>query len=103
MTNKEIKSKVRKSKGWKLFRKVIFDRFNGKDSLTLKPLRKGWSVHHKDLHIENYHIFNPVNFEALNNKSHDCIHFLYTYYVKDHEILDRLKTILEDMEKLNEN
>lgn len=56
-----------------------------------------------DLREENYeNITNENNFICLNKKAHDCIHYLYRYYVKDRSILDRTKEILDRMIEINE-
>ena len=69
------------------------------DYITGKKLYTGFNVHHLDLHPENYKDLNPEKFVCLNRKSHECIHFLYTYWKKDKEILERIKEILMRMEE----
>lgn len=44
---------------------------------------------------------NDDNFVYVNHNTHSWIHELYTYYIKDHEVLDRLKYILDKMEEIN--
>lgn len=94
------KSKIRRSAKWKKFRGYLKKK-RKVDEITLSPLYKGFQVHHKDLHFENYAILNPDNFSTLNRKSHDFIHWLYNYYSKDKKVLDRIKNILDDMIELN--
>lgn len=96
----KYKSKVRARVGWKRFRERL-RKERKVDALTNMKLNKGYECHHCDLNIENYDKFIDENFELLNTKSHDTIHFLYGYYVKDAAILDRLRAILEKMVALN--
>ena len=102
MTSKE-KTAFRQTKVWKDFRKLKRET-DCKDALTHKKLSSHFNLHHLDLHPENYKdLSNPDNYACVNHKSHDCIHFLYTYYKKDKEVLNRLKEILDRMCELNSN
>ena len=95
------KNKFRASKQWKEFRKKLSSS-RKTDELTLSPLRKGFNVHHLDLNKDNYcNLENEDNFCVLNKKTHDVVHFLYTYYRKDKNVLKRLEYILEKMCELN--
>lgn len=94
------KKEFRQSKAWKDFRKKMMN-IQKIDQLTLKKLYKGWNLHHLCMKEEFYDDLNPNNFACLNKASHECIHFLFTYYRKDHDILKRLKKILDEMEQLN--
>lgn len=96
----EKKKEVRKSKAWKDFTKELKAE-RKVDALTLKKLRKGSMTHHMDLNPDNYDKLVKENFECLNMKSHDVVHFMYKYYKKDPEVLDRLKAILHKMVLLN--
>ena len=102
MKAKDIKAKLRQSKEWKEFRKKIFDKQDGKDIITGKKLYKGYNVHHLDMSTENYDKLVEENFVALNKQTHEALHFLFRYYQKDPTILDRLKTVLDRMNELNE-
>lgn len=94
------KTKFRASKEWKEFRKKLSVRKT--DEITLSPLRKGYNIHHLDLNKDNYcNIENENNFCVLNKKTHEVLHFLYSYYKKDKSILKRLKIILERMCEIN--
>lgn len=96
----DSKTKFRASKEWKEFRKKLSDRKT--DEITLNTLRKGYNIHHLDLNKDNYcNIENENNFCVLNKKTHDMVHFLYSYYRKDKSILKRLEFILERMYELN--
>lgn len=46
--NQYIKKKVRQSKAWKQLRIDIQEEYGNTDPITLKPLRKGFNVHHLD-------------------------------------------------------
>ena len=96
-----IKAEFRKSLKWKRWRYEMVDYYGNKDALTNKPLHKGFNVHHLSMKVEEYTILSPERFRTLNSESHDCIHFLFRYYVKDPFIIDRLKLILEEMVKYN--
>lgn len=97
----KYKSKVRSRVAWKNFRERL-RKERKVDALTNMKLNKGWELHHLNLNIAEYDKFIDENFECLNTKSHDVVHFLYTYYRKDAAILDRLKAILDKMVALNE-
>ena len=101
MNFNEQKKAFRKSKAWREFSKELKAE-RKVDALTLAKLRKGSLSHHLDLNPDNYENLDPTNFECLNMKSHDVVHFMYMYYKKDRSVLDRLKTILEKMITLNE-
>ena len=101
MKNSDKKSKLRATKEWKEFRKHIFDKQNGKDIITGKPLRKGYNVHHLDLSVENYDQLIEGNFVAVNKQTHEALHFLFRYYQKDPTVLDRFKEVLDRMNELN--
>lgn len=94
---KENKSFLQ-SKVWKNFRKRVYDLFKGKDPLTLSKLYKGYNTHHLDQRKANYYNLDEERFLPLNKKSHECVHFLYSYYIKDKKIIDRLVEILDKME-----
>ena len=95
------KTKFRQSAKWKKFRNYLRKSRNV-DCVTLKPLRAGWNLHHLDLNEKNYtDILDETHFACLNKKTHDTVHFLYVYYVKDETILIRLKEILDKMKELN--
>jgi hypothetical protein len=72
-----------------------------RDFVTGKKLVKGFELHHCDLRSENYQILDEENFICLNKKTHSCIHWLYPYWLKDPEIIDRLVSVLEKMKEIN--
>ena len=102
MKTRDAKAKFRATKEWKEFRKRIFDKQDGKDIITGKKLYKGYNLHHCDMSEANYDKLIEENFVALNKQTHEVLHFLFRYYQKDHTILDRLKTVLDRMNELNE-
>lgn len=94
------KGDVRKSKEWHEFRDYMRSQYNS-DYITGYPLRKGWNLHHLDLNEDNYDKFDEVNFACLNKQPHEFIHWLYKYYVNDHDIINRLKDFMDKMENIN--
>jgi hypothetical protein len=96
------RTKFRQTKDWKQLRQKLKEE-RRVDYLTQKKLLKGFNLHHLDLNPDHYtNISDPENFLCLNKKSHDCLHFLYNYYIKDPDILLRLKEALETMKKINQ-
>ena len=100
MNFNERKKAFRKTKTWKDFTKELKAE-RKVDALILAKLRKGSFSHHIDLNPDNYEKLIKENFECLNMKSHDIVHFMYNYYKKDPAIIDRLKDILHKMILLN--
>lgn len=100
MNFNEKKKEFRKSKAWRDFSKKLKEE-RKVDALTLTKLRKGSLSHHLDLNPDNYEKLDKANFECLNMKSHDVVHFMYNYYKKDPAIINRLKDILCKMVFLN--
>lgn len=100
---KSNKFEFLKSLTWKRWRYTLVDYYDNLDQLTMKPLRKGFNIHHLDLREEHYQVLVEERFRPLNSDSHDCIHFLYRYYKKDPFIIDRLRKILDLMVKYNED
>ena len=98
--SQKYKRKVRNSKRWKEFRKELKNKRKN-DELTNSKLSSRFQLHHLDMSEENYDDFNEDNYCCLNVKSHETIHFLFTYYKKDLSILERLKEILNKMLMLN--
>ena len=97
--NSDMKKKFRGTKAWKTFR----ESFNKeKDAITNMKLYKGWNCHHMDLNPDNYDKLIKENFVPLNMQSHEFIHWIYNYYRKDKDVINRLLTILEKMYILNE-
>ena len=95
------KSKFRKTSKWKDFRKKMKAE-QKVCQLTGKPLLKGFNLHHMNLNPEEYkNLKDKTLFLCLNKKSHDVIHFLYTYYKTDEDILKRLEYILKRMKEVN--
>lgn len=109
------KSLFRKTQKWKDFRRKFYIKEtktlkNGKkkdvpnvDPITLQPLTKTFNLHHMDLDPRHYTSLDAANFRPLRTQSHEVLHWLYSYYRKDPAILDRLKTLLDEMCRLNNN
>jgi hypothetical protein len=97
------KTKFRRSAKWKKF-KAYVRKIKKVDCITLYPLRKGHNLHHLDLNEAHYEDVSDIShFEPLNRKTHETVHFLYPYYVKDNAIIDRLRDLLERMRIINES
>lgn len=100
MSQKE-KTKFRASSKWKKYR-LSRKKEDKVDYVTQRPLLKGFNLHHLDLDEKHYcDISDNGNFECLNKQTHEFIHWLYRYYPKDPEILDRIKIMLDKMCGIN--
>lgn len=96
------KRNFRATKKWKDFQKKMKVKQKGIDPITNKKLLKGANLHHKDLDENHYEdLSNENNFVYLNKQTHDFVHWLYRYFVKDEEILERIKLIMVEMKQLN--
>lgn len=95
------KRNFRASKKWKLKKVSEKKRAESKDEITLKPLRKGWQLHHNNLDESKYEDMKQP-FLCCNSLTHKFIHWLYVYYTKDPAILDRIRDEMELMKKINE-
>ena len=92
------KAKFRATSVWKKFRELL-KKERKVDFITKKPLRKGFQVHHLDLNENHYKDLNPLNFVTVNKNSHKIIHEIYRYDWR--MILDNLRIVFEQMDKLN--
>ena len=95
------KRNFRARKVWKLFKLRKKKECGGIDLITLSKLGKRFELHHEDLREENYEVLND-NFLPCNNQTHEMVHWLYRYYVKDPGIIDRLKAEMEKMKAINQ-
>jgi len=95
------KRKLRTSKNWKFKKLSEMKRAEGKDEITLKPLRKGWQLHHNCLDENQYENMDN-SFLCCNRKTHDFVHWLFIYYKNDVTIIDRIKKEMEEMKGANE-
>lgn len=103
MTFKQ-KQEFRMSNTWKHFRRKMRKKHFGMDKITMKPLLRTWNLHHIDLRSENYcNITNENMFVPLNEDTHKFIHWLYPFYKKDKEIIERIRTLLFSMEYYTSN
>ncbi len=95
------KTKFRRSAKWLKFRAFKKKEQDGKDVITGGPLRAGFQVHHMNQNEETYEdLSNPENFLALNRYTHKLLHYFLTYYKKDRNVLERLRSILDKMIEL---
>lgn len=98
--SQQMKKDFRASDAWKKFRLLMIEAQEGIDVITLKKLYKGSNCHHCDLREENYtKIDDPSRFIMLNKKTHEFVHFIYPYWLKDPLIIDRLIMVLEIMKR----
>ena len=98
----KIKRNLRNTKAWKQLRHDRNVEQGGIDPITGGKLTKTANLHHMDLNFENYtHIEDHDKFVLLNKLTHDFVHWIYKYYVKDKGVIDRIVKILDKMVKLN--
>ena len=96
--SQKSKTKFRKSAKWLKFRAFKKKEQEGRDAITGGPLRAGFQVHHMNQNEDDYEdLSNPENFLALNRYTHKLLHYFLTYYKKDRQILERLRTVLDKM------
>ena len=97
------KSKFRASSIWKNFRKKIMNKQKGIDPITKAKLYAGFNVHHLCLDENKYKdLTNEEDFVALNKKTHDFLHWAYTYYKKfGYDFIDIFVYYLDRMIELN--
>lgn len=96
------KRNLRQTKKWKALRHKMNVNQKGIDVITRKKLIKGCNLHHLDLREANYEKMDDESrFVLLNKNTHQCIHFLYTYWIKDKDILNRIEDLLIMMEELS--
>lgn len=97
---KNPKEEFRKSDEWLDFRRKIAESFANKDPITGKRLAKGFNVHHMRTNqdLEGYcDLSKEDEFVPLNRYTHKLLHYLFTYYKKDKDILDRVRNTLDRM------
>lgn len=95
----EQKNKFRSTSIWKNFKKSFLEKV---DPISLKRLPKGYQLHHMDLNPAHYTNLKKSNFCCLNGTTHSIVHYLYSIYRKDRNVLKRLKKILDKMVELND-
>ena len=97
MTQSE-KAKFRQSAKWINYRskRGMIDKV---DAITNRKLQKGWNLHHLagNSDIPYDYIDDDRLFVCLNKSTHEVVHTLFRYYLKDKSVLDRLAVILEKM------
>ena len=99
MNHQKEKAKIRATPEWKRLKETVRASQGGLDALTGKALRPGANLHHMDLRAENYWKLDADYFRYLNRKSHDALHFLYSYYKHDPQIIFRLQNLLYAMKE----
>ena len=97
----KLKRNFRNSKVWKEFKKRMWMKCGKLDGITLHPIRKTASLHHRNLDITQYKNLREDWFLPCNNLTHKFIHWLYVYYIKDPAIIDRLRAEMELMKEIN--
>lgn len=96
------KRNLRQTKKWKALRHKMNVLQKGIDVITLKKLTKFCNLHHLDLREANYDsLDDETRFVLLNKHTHEMIHFLYNYWVKDKDILNRIEDLLIMMEEFS--
>lgn len=87
------KRSFRNSKAWKTFRSKIYVKQHGIDPITGAKLAKGCNLHHRHVTAgeDDYKdMSNEDDFVMLGPMCHKMLHFLYTYWKKDSQVLDRI-------------
>lgn len=100
-SNEVRKRKFRKTKRWLEWRNYISNKYNHRDPISDKPLRKGYSVHHLIIDKDRYEELDEENFIPLNKQMHDTIHVCYNYAKSDKNFMNRLVYWVNTMLKLN--
>lgn len=78
------KKQFRSSKTWLDHRQRVYDKQNGLDYITKKPLQDNWNCHHIVMINSEYtNLNNP--FVALNKETHVKIHETFSLYFDDKE------------------
>lgn len=96
----ELKRAVRKSVEWKELKELVFNRQDGKDALTGKPLKRGWALHHLNINPDFYDDLDPSHFIAVTPTSHQLIHTLFDNYQTLN--FNYLEFLVKNMVKLKE-
>ena len=101
--NQKMKRNFRNSKAWKEFKHKKNVEQKGKDPITEKKLYKGADCHHMRLDPEFYtDLTDPSEYVLVNQKTHDALHWAYSYYKSDKGFLKRFKHYLDRMIEINE-
>ena len=98
----KAKRKLRNSKAWKTLRHNKNVEQKGLDPITGGKLNKLANLHHMDLNEVRYsNLENTDNFVMLNKQTHETIHILYKWYVKDRGVIRKIVELLDKMVELN--
>lgn len=95
----KAKAKFRRTAKWKNFRKMLKKK-RKVDFVTQKPLLKGFQVHHANMQLGMYNVLDEDEYYTLSKTSHEVVHWLFRY-TDWRDMLNRLYTILEHMERVN--
>lgn len=101
--NEKLKRKFRATSKWRKFRNYIANKYDKKDAITQKPLRKGYSVHHLCVLPGEYENLEEDRFIPLNKQMHETIHVCFKYQQSDSGFMDRLLYFVNKMIELNGN
>lgn len=96
--NKE-KTKFRSTTKWRKWREHMEEVAGKIDYVTHKKLYKTWNLHHLDESIENYQVLEEGRFVALNHQTHEMVEWLWKYYRKDPDVIERLREVMIRMEQ----
>lgn len=89
------KRSFRQSQKWKSFRHQKNVEQRGIDPITLRKLQKGANLHHRNLQESEYeNLSNEEDFVLLNINTHKFLHWVYTYWKSDPDILVRIENEL---------
>lgn len=96
------KRRLRDTKRWKALRHEKNVEQKGIDPITHGKLSRTANLHHMDLRPENYeNLDDKSKFVLLNRNTHANLHWLYGYYRKDPNFLERLVGLLKRMVEIN--
>lgn len=100
--NDAERKQFRKSPVWKKFRTYMKRKHYSIDTITCVPLTKTWNLHHINMSHKQYDDLSDENmFLPLNEDTHKCVHYLYSFYKKDKQVMTRLTNLLEKMYEVN--
>jgi len=105
LSEKQIrKRKVRASADWAELRAQIRDE-QKIDPISMRPLNRGWNLHHLSQDERYYDDLSRERFVGLNEYSHRCVHYLHDIVVRegDFNVFERLQLIIQQMIDITES
>ena len=100
--NKSERHKFRRSSVWRKWRLFVKKFYKCRDYITGLKLTRTWNCHHMCMNPTKYDDISDIdNFIPLNEDTHKFIHWLYNLWKYDHDIILRIKQVLDKMEELN--